>query len=249
MANMPAAEEITDLCRERPGLGVGVHLNLSEGYPVLTPDSVSSLVGDDGCFLPKWRLLQRCLLRQVQVEHLVAEIDAQVAGVASLVPRVTHVDSHQNVHIFPLVMRAALQVLTTRGITRIRTQRAYYLPMWREGIDSDEIMLPSTRFSVSKLARSILKTFSDKQAKRAGLRSTDFVLVGVPGFQDQSSSVNMVLCWWEWALNHLTGGVYEVVCHPGSSPVEVAVLEHPGLGEIMDSAGVAICNFGDLPAL
>ena len=40
MANMPAAEEAVKIAKEMPSLGVGIHLNLTEGPPVSKDQSV-----------------------------------------------------------------------------------------------------------------------------------------------------------------------------------------------------------------
>ena len=50
MVNFPWAAEMAGLLRRAPRLGVGLHLNLTTGAPVLPPAEVPSLVGPDGRF-------------------------------------------------------------------------------------------------------------------------------------------------------------------------------------------------------
>ena len=59
MANLPAAEHAAWRAQEVPGLGVGIHLNLTQGPPLSPPERIPMLVGTDGEFLPKSEQLRR----------------------------------------------------------------------------------------------------------------------------------------------------------------------------------------------
>ena len=48
MVNMPGTEEAVDLAERHPGLGVGLHFNLTEGRPLT---DALSLVDSDGAYL------------------------------------------------------------------------------------------------------------------------------------------------------------------------------------------------------
>ena len=50
LANGAAFQSGVELARSTPGLGVGVHLNLSDGPPVAPPETVTSLVNFSGEF-------------------------------------------------------------------------------------------------------------------------------------------------------------------------------------------------------
>src|ERR1700736_6567461 len=50
LANGPAFASGAEMARSTPGLGVGVHLNLSDGAPVAPRELVASLVNDEGRF-------------------------------------------------------------------------------------------------------------------------------------------------------------------------------------------------------
>src|SRR5690242_10509363 len=61
LANGRAFGEAVKAAKAAPGLGVGVHLNLSDGNPVADLESVTSLLNDDGEFAdgPESLLLKR----------------------------------------------------------------------------------------------------------------------------------------------------------------------------------------------
>ena len=85
-----------------PGLGVGVHLNLTDGPPVADRETVESLLNDDGEFAagPESLLLRRArrglVLREVEEEW-----DEQISRVRDAGIEPTHVDGHKHVHMLP----------------------------------------------------------------------------------------------------------------------------------------------------
>src|SRR4030066_295788 len=51
MVNMPDAKRAVRLAQQTPSLDVGMHLNMTEGHPVLPPEKVPTLVNNTGEFL------------------------------------------------------------------------------------------------------------------------------------------------------------------------------------------------------
>jgi predicted glycoside hydrolase/deacetylase ChbG (UPF0249 family) len=103
LVTAPAAPAAAKIARAHPGLGVGLHFNLTYGVPAAPATEVETLVDGDGAFLPRARLARRLLLRRVRTEHLARELDAQLERMAALGLSPTHLDSHQHVHAFPAV--------------------------------------------------------------------------------------------------------------------------------------------------
>jgi predicted glycoside hydrolase/deacetylase ChbG (UPF0249 family) len=112
--------------REHPRLGVGVHLALVGGETPLSPASeIPSLVERDGRFCASWaRLLLRSLVRPLKREHLLRELAAQIQRVASLGLPLTHLDSHQHLHLLPAVREVVLELALRFGIPAIRVPRS-----------------------------------------------------------------------------------------------------------------------------
>ncbi|MGQ9574265.1 MAG: carbohydrate deacetylase [Thermoguttaceae bacterium] len=115
MANMPAFEHaVEQLLRADRGLGIGVHLCLTSGRPLLPPRDVPLLVDARGVFAhgfwDLWRLLRSRHREQVAAQ-IAAETAAQVARIQRAGFWVDHLDSHQHVHmipeLFPLVVPLA----------------------------------------------------------------------------------------------------------------------------------------------
>ncbi len=76
--NLWAFQEAADLTLANPDLGVGVHLNLTDGRPVSPPSQVSALVDGDGRFLKRSQLLKRLFFQRVPREQIVREFTAQI---------------------------------------------------------------------------------------------------------------------------------------------------------------------------
>lgn len=93
MANMPGFEDGVKLAKENLGLGIGVHLTLTCGSPVLS--DVQSLCEEDGKF-HKLSFYEKPF--EICEEELLREWDAQIQKIlqAGIVP--THLDSHHHVN-------------------------------------------------------------------------------------------------------------------------------------------------------
>ncbi|HLN62643.1 MAG TPA: ChbG/HpnK family deacetylase, partial [Symbiobacteriaceae bacterium] len=92
MTNFPWAPEMAPMLAEAPSLGVGVHLNLTTGEPVLAPEQVPTLVDGRGRFVKS--MLH--LLTRVEMSQVRAEWSAQVEKGIQLLGRLpTHLDTHR----------------------------------------------------------------------------------------------------------------------------------------------------------
>lgn len=111
MVNMPGTEEAVDLAERHPGLGVGLHFNLTEGRPLT---DARSLVDTDGEFLLRGELIRRSVRGRVEADEITRELTAQLDRFVSFGLTPTHLDSHQHVHMVPTVFRAMASVLSER---------------------------------------------------------------------------------------------------------------------------------------
>src|SRR5262249_37431067 len=94
LVNTPCAPDALALASRVPGLGLGLHVNLSFGRPVLPPTRVPSLVGPDGRSFSGGRLLGA--MRRFRRRDIRREVRAQLARFVELAGRPPdHLDSHQ----------------------------------------------------------------------------------------------------------------------------------------------------------
>ncbi len=116
MVGYPAAVAAARQLPSYPDLGVGLHVALTGGRPILPPDAVPSLVDSDGR-LPRY---------PDDVQHLdpadvLAEVRAQLERFRELTGREpTHLDSHHHSHRLPVVCDALITVAGEAGGLPIR---------------------------------------------------------------------------------------------------------------------------------
>lgn len=132
MMNQPFAEEAGKLM-DFPGFGIGLHVNLTQGRPLSPPERVPSIVGADGCFLGQKAFRSREKKGQVSEAEVLCEIEAQYAALQALVgDRLTHLDSHQNVHKARTVARAFLAFGKKHPGLGCRAPARYFLRVTQE---------------------------------------------------------------------------------------------------------------------
>jgi len=78
LVNQPASEYAIAQMRTAPRLGVGIHLNLCSGAPVLPASRVPSLVGPDGNFHAAIEMARRLSRWRVSTSEIEAEFRAQI---------------------------------------------------------------------------------------------------------------------------------------------------------------------------
>ena len=106
MVIYPSAEEAASLLDKYPDLGVGLHVQLSGGTPLLPAESVPSLVDAGGSFPAKPGGLTALAPDQVRIE-----VQAQLVRFRELTGRLpTHLDSHHHSHRVPEVCEALIDV-------------------------------------------------------------------------------------------------------------------------------------------
>ena len=101
-ANGRATADAIARALRRPSLGVGCHLTLVDGQPILSPTRVSSLIEDDGRFRRSWKpFIVSCLLGRVSLDEVEQELTAQIDRIRSAGVTLTHLDAHKHVHAYP----------------------------------------------------------------------------------------------------------------------------------------------------
>jgi predicted glycoside hydrolase/deacetylase ChbG (UPF0249 family) len=145
------------LLDEVPDLGVGVHLAVvGEDPPLLAPSDVPTLIDRGGRLPLSWRrFLPRALAGRVNVAELERELNAQLDAVSAALPgrALTHVDTHQHLHLWPPLGSLVIKLAQQRGIPAVRVTRS-------AGRGGRSIV-------VNRLARRF-----DTKAIAAGLRTT-----------------------------------------------------------------------------
>lgn len=202
MPSAPCWQEAVRLAKENPRLGIGVHLTLVGGVPsVLPKEQVSSLLDDDGLFLPDYvAFAKRYYSGAVKKAELEAELRAQLERALSCGVNITHIDSHQHTHVLPGINSLVLKLSNEYNIIRVRIPKEGYF--FTGGFQTGVGRL---------IGRSGLSFCADMAALRAdslGLRHPQHFYGMLAGGHLNAQLIANI-------LRQLPEGVSEIMTHPG----------------------------------
>lgn len=210
MAHAPATEEAIQLALSTPSLGVGCHIVLLDGLPVLSPPSLPTLANPrTGRFRPTLgAFLRRLLTARIHPREIQAETATQIALLQSRGLHLTHIDTHKHTHIFPAVLRPVLRAARAAGIRSVRNP---FEPVW--SLRAAPAALPLRRAQLR-----MLRLFEP-----AFLR-----IVAEEGFTTTSGALGILATGTlspvalAALLHGLPPGVWELVTHPGYNDADLA---------------------------
>jgi chitin disaccharide deacetylase len=205
MVNQAATGYAVSRTKDAPALGIGIHLNLTEGKPVLSKEEVPTLVNDQGEFYSCGTLAKKLLRLQISAREIEAEFRAQIRLMKSFGLTPTHADSHHRIHMYPLAARAFHNAIVSEGIRRARAPRKRYWPA--NGRWGGPHIGPLYRRLATKSYLEFLQSviFRDLQLPDAGVTFHPLY----------SGNLSALPSAWQNTLEHLPGGSYEMWCHPG----------------------------------
>jgi len=209
LANGMAFTDAVSAAKLAPGLGLGVHLNLSDGAPVADRESVKSLLDDNGNFAggPESLLLKRAR-RSLVLAEVELEWDAQIRKVRDAGIQPTHLDGHKHVHMLPGLFEIALRQAKKHGIEAIRVSLEE--SSLRAALSSGRKQNPTVVMKQGVQARGLKLLARDarEQAERAGIATADY-------FCGIAQTGELTRDGLELFLKSLPEGTTELMCHPG----------------------------------
>lgn len=254
LANAPAFEDLVKEARRHPGLGIGLHINISEGVPLAAGHR--TLVDAQGKFLGKLGLFERALDGCLDPEEVRREVRAQWQRLAEKVPRPTHADGHHHAHVFPGVAEGLAGALPSGTWVRMPVERA----LLEAATPGPAGAPPADLNPLNPCAdpRRLARWLAGRAERAAGLwkgrfRFLDGAFHGlamVKGY-DAASLLDLI--------QRLTPGIHELMVHPGemdpySAPFsakpererEVAALCDPAIRAEIAARGIELIHYGNL---
>jgi chitin disaccharide deacetylase len=244
MARAEATEEAVNMALAMPTLGVGCHIVLLDGSPVSDPRSIPSLVDSTtGAFYPTLgAYLKRLYTARIRSAEIEAEAAAQIALLQSYGLRLTHVDTHKHLHMFPQVLRPVLRAARAAGIRAVRNP---FEPIW--SINATAIAPDMRRAEVLLLRR--LEPRFRRTVAQEGFVTTDGS-IGVLATGTLNLSVVHAL------ISAMPEGTFEFVSHPGyrdealsranTRLLESREIERNALVAIKGYSGIDLISFAGL---
>ena len=237
MMNIPTtARDVAIAVQKTPRLGLGVHLVLTMGKPILPREAVPSIVDENGNHLKYDRFIAN--LPHLDISEVKAEWRAQIeAFIRAAGRKPDHLDSHHHSSFFtPELFRGMLEIAKEYDCA-IRQPIAY-------GSDPTAGM-PSVADPMREHAPRLMKEFSP--------RTTDSIFVN---FYDEGATQEELLD----ILSKVQDATYEIMCHPGyvdeafskesvynfQRHRELEILTDPAIRQAIDSHNIKLITFADL---
>ncbi len=122
MMNFPAADHALYMLSQTPSLKGGVHLNLTDGYPLTDVSNGAGLTLADGRFQPRTMLFPRAMFPvQSWLEAVEAEMVAQIEAYIALAGRnPDHLTTHMHFHVVPSLRKRVLSLGERYGVSWVR---------------------------------------------------------------------------------------------------------------------------------
>jgi hopanoid biosynthesis associated protein HpnK len=189
MVSGPAVGDAVERAKRLPSLGVGLHIVLADGEPILPRERIPALVGPDGRFHDSMlRTALAIAASGAAREQLAAEVEAQFAAFAATGLPLDHVNAHKHFHLHPMIASAILRIGPRFGMKAMR------VPYERGGT-------APLRWWAAQLRRRL---------RKAGLTVNDrFIGLGWTGAMDATRM--------RQAVSDPVDGLIEIYCHPATS--------------------------------
>ncbi len=193
MANGVAFEQAISMAKDYPDLAVGIHLVLLEEQPILPVQKVPSLINNNGTFFLDFRqFIKEFYLKRIKLAEVEDELRAQFSKVLDAGIRISHIDSHQHLHILPPILKIVIQLALEFNIQWMRSAYDQFTPM--PGFTGKGF--------------SFLAKMAKRKILASGLNTCDYFLgTGYSGKLTEKSLQKI--------LKMIPDGISEIMCHPG----------------------------------
>lgn len=253
LANGAAFHSAVAFARHTPALGVGIHLNLTDGRPIAPPSEIPSLVNAAQSFAAQPPQLARQLLAgTVQLAHIEREFRAQIEYVLAAGITPTHLDGHQHVQAWPSIFAITVTLALEYGIRGIRCSAERMVNL--TSILRTQSPVRFLRQFVVARALALLAIGQRAKAWRANLACPAYCYgITQTGLLDMTNL--------ETILRSVPEGASELMCHPGYSDrdleavptrlhsqrqAEVDALTEPAMTALAARLGLTLGTYRDV---
>jgi len=201
MAVGDSFENAIHMARENSMDTVGIHLVLTgEFYPASAPDNVRSLVGNDHKFYKSYiAFLIRYFMRSFSTKEIYSEFKSQVIKIKKEGLKISHINSHQHLHILPAILKIVIRLAEEEGISNIRFPFEK-INVVRSVRDPRVLLRNISLASVCAVSKKLLKT--------SNVNFNEYFIGHAEALK--LNKENLVT-----DIMRLRGSITELGCHPG----------------------------------
>jgi hopanoid biosynthesis associated protein HpnK len=247
IARAPASAEAIEIARSTPSLGVGCHVVLVDGEPVLPPERIPSLVNRrTGRFLSTLTaFLARLFTGRIRAAEIEAEASAQIALLQRHGLHLTHIDTHKHTHVFTSVLRPVLRAARAADIHAVRH------PFEPEWAIHAAVGVPLVRVAQITALRRLEPRFRKVLAQEGFVTTDGTIALARSGALDAATLRSLI--------QNLPAGTWELVTHPGYNDSDLARirtrlrasrdLERSALAALKEFPSTNLISFAELTSL
>jgi hopanoid biosynthesis associated protein HpnK len=243
MASGAAFDEAVSIAQGLEDFEVGVHLCATQTRSCLREEHIPGLLAADGSF--RFGLAElgcRLLLTPSLADQIVLEWRAQIERILAAGLRPDHLNSHQHVHMHPVLFGRALDLAAEHGIPLVRMPHTNF--RLNAGIDGGRLASKFLKACVFNALRGACLLVHEPS--RPGVYAADhtYGLLQI-GRTDASYLVKL--------LPQLPEGVSEIYIHPGLRPeacsphirrdIELAALMSPEVAATVEEQKLTVTTF------
>jgi hopanoid biosynthesis associated protein HpnK len=209
MARASATSQAVEIARATPTLGVGCHVVLLDGEPMLSPHEIPTLVDPKTSQLRPSIVdfLRRLFTGRIRADEIEAEAAAQIASLQNQGVRLTHIDTHKHTHMFPSVLRPILRAAWAAGIRCVRNP---FEPAWAISVFAGASWARIAEVTVLRRLEPICRRIIQEE----GFVTTDGTIAVVG-----TGALNVETL--RSLLERLPDGTWELVTHPGYNDADL----------------------------
>jgi predicted glycoside hydrolase/deacetylase ChbG (UPF0249 family) len=240
--NMPGASAAVCLLAEAPRLGVGIHLNASQGLP-LSPAGAALAEPDGRMDRSAVEVILACAMRPRLLNAVEAEFEAQIRWALDHGIRPTHLDTHRHSHGYGPIFHRVAALAQRYGIRFVR----------RYGEK-----LPGSDWPPTPVKQQCISKFLKVLGQRNAIRHPE--LHGTQGVWGVAHTGRIDTRWLMLAADRVAPGVTEIMTHPGapdnlaagdtrlihSRQSELAALCDPEVRRAFSKPDLELVHYGNL---
>jgi len=232
------------LLKQRGYPGVGLHITLVDGRPLVPAGEIKTLADNQGNFRKNcFRFVAAYYSRRISAHELETEIEAQFRKVVDSGLRVTHLDSHQHLHLLPGVLEIVVRLGRKYGVPFIRCPRALLGRYW--------LFVPAVKVLPQFLMNALFCGPARERIIAGGLNTSD----GSSGMVYSGILDRRKLGIF---ISSLKEGLSELICHPvfpeadqagprrkprGRNSGEYELLSSGVLKELLEKENIRLVSF------
>lgn len=201
MANGSSFENAAKIIRDNPLLDIGMHITLVGEKPILVLDKIPTLVDENGNFsLNAIDFTKRYYSGKISFEEVKGEIIAQIEKILDYGIRISHIDSHQHLHLLPQIFNIISEIVNRYKIKFVRYPKEKF----------SAYMFNDLRSIGRIFQMAAINFFCYKTMGKVFTRTDYFTGFYFGGNLNKKNLITLINCL-------PSRGICELMCHPGLS--------------------------------